>query len=89
MVGTEEKNRLSEPKILNAEDLCCNESITNPTADGGVGADTQWDKNFCDVVRGILLVVEDHDRSMDALKSAIEQCYSGRATARVVYTESP
>ncbi|MCA9260249.1 MAG: alpha amylase C-terminal domain-containing protein [Planctomycetales bacterium] len=75
-------------KITIAEDLQNNEWLTKSPGEGGAGFHSQWDARFVHPVRALLTAVNDEDRSVLALKHALESNYSGDAFRRVVYTES-
>jgi 1,4-alpha-glucan branching enzyme len=75
-------------KITIAEDMQRNEWVTQPTAEGGAGFDTQWDAGFVHPVREALTVPDDRDRNLAAVKAAIELKYNGDAFHRLIYTES-
>jgi 1,4-alpha-glucan branching enzyme len=75
-------------KVMIAEDLQGNEWITKTTAAGGAGFDTQWDARFFHPVGRNLVEPDDARRSMAEIRDAITAGYSGRALARVIYTES-
>lgn len=75
-------------KIQIAEDLRDNSAITNSTASGSAGFDSQWDASFYHRVAGTVLAQNDQDRSMNSVKEAIQHNYNGQATQRIIYTES-
>jgi 1,4-alpha-glucan branching enzyme len=75
-------------KIMIAEDLQSNPSITRPTHLGGAGFDAQWTPAFVHPVREVLEASEDNQRNMFAIRNAIEHNYNGDRFQRVIYTES-
>ena len=75
-------------KITIAEDMQKNPSLTQRTAEGGAGFDSQWDAGFVHPVREALTAARDEDRNLWAVKEAIERKYNNAALQRVVYTES-
>jgi 1,4-alpha-glucan branching enzyme len=78
-------------KISIAEDFGAGDSITNDaTSDtsGGGGFDAQWAGEFVHPVRQAVIESNDANRDMNAVKNAIYQQFSGRRTARIIYTES-
>ncbi len=75
-------------KITIAEDLRTNAAITECESYGGANFSSQWDEAFVHPVREVIQTVEDADRDMETLKSAIEHRYNADAFERVVYTES-
>jgi 1,4-alpha-glucan branching enzyme len=79
----------SQPwKFSIAEDLGSNEWISKPTGAGGAGFDSQWDARFFWPIRNAVIVPNDADRSMWAVRDAIAASYNGQALQRVIYTES-
>ncbi|MCA9152135.1 MAG: alpha amylase C-terminal domain-containing protein [Planctomycetales bacterium] len=74
--------------ITIAEDLRNNEWLTKDDGAGGAGFHTQWDANFVHPVRAAVSVIEDGDRSMQAIAHALTCRYNGDAFQRVVYSES-
>ena len=75
-------------KITIAEDLRGNPAITETTANGGEGFDTQWDGSFVYPIREALTTPQDADRDMQAVAGALTQLYNDNAFRRVIYTES-
>ncbi|KAA3610914.1 MAG: DUF3459 domain-containing protein [Planctomycetota bacterium] len=75
-------------KISIAEDLWSNEWITKDTGVGGAGFDSQWDSDFVHPVRNEIVIPDDNNRNMYALRDAIYHYYNGDAFQRVIYTES-
>lgn len=64
--------RKTQPqKIMIAEDLFNTALVTQPTAQGGLGFNSQWDNDLCAVVRKTV-VGEDKDRNLSLLKTIIE-----------------
>ena len=77
------------PNILMiSEDLQGDAAITLGTQDGGAGFNAQWDKNFVHPVRSFLLEVDDADRDLSALESALLSEYNGKPFSRIVYTNT-
>jgi 1,4-alpha-glucan branching enzyme len=70
-----------------AEDFRDDDRITAAQAGGGLGFDTQWDGDFFHPVDDAIITALDSSRSMPAIAAALQHRLSGRATARVVYTE--
>jgi 1,4-alpha-glucan branching enzyme len=85
-----EEKRASQPwKILIAEDLQNDDSITRHALEGGVGLDAQWDNWFLGRVRDAMLAPDDEERAVAPLVEAISQSYSSAGPfQRVIYTES-
>ncbi|WP_338864601.1 alpha-amylase family glycosyl hydrolase [Myxococcus stipitatus] len=78
-------------KISIAEDFGGGDSITNDaTSDfaGGAGFDAQWSAEFVHPIRAAAIEQNDANRNMFAVRDAITQRFSGRAHARVIYSES-
>ena len=75
-------------KMVTAEDLQSNPWVTKPTAQGGAGADNQWDPNFFHPVDAALTASSDQDIDIGAVAGAITANYNGDATQRVVYIKS-
>ncbi|GAB3921217.1 alpha-amylase family glycosyl hydrolase [Mucilaginibacter myungsuensis] len=75
-------------KLTIAEDLHGLDSITNGTADGGLGFGAQWDGDFVHPVRYALIAPDDNERDMHSLEASLMRQYSGNPFHRVVYTES-
>ena len=75
-------------KLHVAEDLRGNPWIVRAPGLGGAGFDTQWDSEFVHPMRRAAIERDDWQRSMDAVRRAIEFRYEGDAFKRVIYTES-
>jgi 1,4-alpha-glucan branching enzyme len=75
-------------KIVAAEDMQGNDWITRPVTDGGAGFPTQWDPDFVRQLRQAAITPDDASRDISAVAGALARQYSGRALARVIYTES-
>lgn len=86
-----ELNATQPWKISIAEDLGGGDAITNDaTSDtsGGAGFDSQWAGEFVHPIRAAVITMNDGDRDMNSVRNAITHRYSGRHTARVIYSES-
>ncbi len=70
-----------------AEDMQQDPRIS-ATSDDGAAFHAQWDGAFVHPVRQIVIASDDQDRSIAALKVALEARYNDDAFQRVVYTES-
>jgi 1,4-alpha-glucan branching enzyme len=78
-----------QPWFLNiAEDLRNNDMITTPTPENGAGFDSQWDAGFVHPIRAAIIAVEDEQRDMGAVATALQSQYSGDVFQRIIYTES-
>jgi 1,4-alpha-glucan branching enzyme len=75
-------------KLTIAEDMQDNDWLTRSTGTGGAGFDGQWDPDFVRRLRDVLAQPDDSSRDMAAVAGLISRRYSGRASARVIYTES-
>ncbi len=75
-------------KISIAEDLQNDPWLTQSTAAGGAGFDSQWDAGFVHPIREAVITGSDASRNMWAVKDALTHYYNGVATQRVIYTES-
>lgn len=69
-----------------AEDLHSHARMTSRGDDGG-GFASQWDAQFVHPIRRNVIAMNDEDRSMDEIVSAITHTY-GDTYDRVIYTES-
>jgi 1,4-alpha-glucan branching enzyme len=78
---------LPSPKLQIAEDLQTFDGVTQTTAKGGIGFDTQWDAAFFHPVDDNIINATDSARSMTAIQGAIAHAYNGAPTQRVIYTE--
>jgi 1,4-alpha-glucan branching enzyme len=74
--------------ITIAEDLRNNPWIVKPPEASGAGFHSQWDANFVHPVREAVILTQDEQRSMEAVRHAISFGYEGDAFRRVVYSES-
>ncbi|WP_437224068.1 alpha-amylase family glycosyl hydrolase [Planctomicrobium sp. SH661] len=75
-------------KIVIAEDLQNDPSLTQPAEQGGASFHTQWDAQFVHPVRDVLTNPTDEGRSLEAVKHSLSAGYNGDPFQRVVYTES-
>jgi 1,4-alpha-glucan branching enzyme len=71
-----------------AEDLRGNAALIRPTGEGGAGFDSQWDERFVHPIRQAIIPVNDADRDMIAVVTAVVSTYGGDVFDRVIYTES-
>jgi 1,4-alpha-glucan branching enzyme len=85
----EEKRKSSPWKLLIAEDLQNDDTLTRDALSGGVGLDAQWDNWFSGRVRNAMFAFEDNERNPQQVAEAISKSYnSSGAFQRVNYTES-
>lgn len=75
-------------KLLIAEDMQSQNSITRPIAEGGIGFDTQWDANFVHPVRNVLQQSHDEDRCLQSIMDALAYTYEDDVFKRVIFCES-
>ena len=71
--------------LIIAEDLQQNPLVTTATSAGGLGFDAQWAAGFVHPVRAALESVDDENRDLASVVSALA---TSRPFGRVVYTES-
>jgi 1,4-alpha-glucan branching enzyme len=74
--------------LIVAEDVGCNEYLTKPESEGGAGFLTQWEVDFPHVLRSALSTVEDKDRNLTGICSALTRRYNNDSFQRVVYSDS-
>ena len=74
-------------KLIVAEDMRQNALVTQTTAHGGLGFDSQWDDQFFHKVNAAIVTPNDECRDMRSVASAISNNF-GNAWQRVIYTES-
>ncbi len=86
-VNGEVRKRFPE-RILIAEDLKNNFSVTRPIEEDGAGFHTQWDANFVFPIRDQLNKADDAWRSVERVKDSLLFNYNGDVFQRVIYTES-
>ncbi|MGH7129749.1 MAG: alpha-amylase family glycosyl hydrolase, partial [Planctomycetaceae bacterium] len=72
-------------RISIAEDLQNEPGLTH---DDGAAFDAQWDAKFVHPIRHAIITHRDEDRSMHAVREALEHRYNGDVFERVIYTES-
>ena len=75
-------------RISIAEDLQNNRWLTKDVGAGGAGFGSQWDANFVHTIRQAVIAVEDGQRSLIAIRNAIQYRYNDNAFDRVIYSES-
>jgi 1,4-alpha-glucan branching enzyme len=75
-------------KIMIAEDLQGDASITAPVEAGGLGFDAQWDDNFCGKVRWAATAASDNQRNLADLADAIANMNGDSAFRSIPYSEN-
>jgi 1,4-alpha-glucan branching enzyme len=75
-------------RITIAEDMQNNEWLTKDVGAGGAGFGSQWDANFVHPIRQAVITPDDSQRSLIAIRDALEKRYDDNAFDRVVYSES-
>ncbi len=75
-------------KITIAEDLQNNKWITKDIGAGGAGFGCQWDPMFVHPIRRAVITTLDEQRSLAAVRDAINYRYNDDAFDRVIYSES-
>lgn len=86
-INSEIKSRYPQ-KFTIAEDLHTLNAITAPVEDGGLGYSSQWDAQFVNPIRHVIISMNDEDRDINAVAGAILHTYNNSAFQRVIYTES-
>ncbi len=75
-------------KILIAEDMQRDATVTLPSSEGGLGFHSQWDAGFVHPVRAALEAPHDQDRDVYAVAHAVLGHAVSAPHERVIYTES-
>ncbi|MFD2034978.1 alpha-amylase family glycosyl hydrolase [Belliella marina] len=75
-------------KILIAEDLKFDAAVTARLDQGGLGFDSQWGIGFSQVLRQVLTVGKDADRSIHAVEELLLGKFNDDVFEKVIYTES-
>ena len=75
-------------KVIIAEDLQADALVTQTTDKGGAGFHAQWCAGFVHPVRHHLIVPNDNERDMSAIRDAVAFTFNGDAFERIIYTES-
>jgi 1,4-alpha-glucan branching enzyme len=75
-------------KIMIAEDLQGDASITAPVETGGLGFNAQWDDNFCGKLRSAATAASDSQRNVGDLAAAIAAMNGGSAFQSILYSEN-
>ncbi len=75
-------------KIMIAEDLQGDGSITAPLSEGGYGFNAQWDDNFCGKLRWAATAPMDNQRNIGDLAGAIAGMNGGNAFKSILYSEN-
>lgn len=85
-----EDKRSSQPwKVLIAEDLQNDSTVTQDALFGGIGLDGQWDNWFSGRLRQMMFAADDAQRGPGDVATAIVKSYNNAAAfQRVIYLES-
>ena len=75
-------------RITIAEDLQNNNWLTKEVGAGGAGFGAQWDANFVHPIRQAVITPQDEQRSLVAIRDALQYRYNDDAFDRVIYSES-
>ena len=75
-------------RITIAEDLQNDKGLTREVGAGGVGFGAQWDANFVHPIRQAVITPQDEQRSLAAIRDALDYRYNDDAFERVIYSES-
>jgi 1,4-alpha-glucan branching enzyme len=80
--------KIKPSAIVIGEDVSGNEYITKDTGAGGAGFTAQWEVNFPRMIRDVLDAVDDSNRSLTYVGSALSRYYNADAYQRVIYSDS-
>jgi 1,4-alpha-glucan branching enzyme len=87
-IGEQKRSQFPQ-KILIAEDLQNDTSVTQDALFGGIGLDTQWDNWFLGRLQNMMFATDDASRGIDDVADAVNKSYnSAGAFQRVIYIES-
>jgi 1,4-alpha-glucan branching enzyme len=75
-------------KIMIAEDLQGDDSITAPVSSGGYGFNAQWDNNFCGKLRWAASAPMDNQRTVSDLAGTVAAMDGQNAFRSIIYTEN-
>ncbi|WP_228386767.1 alpha-amylase family glycosyl hydrolase [Ornithinicoccus halotolerans] len=75
-------------KLLIAEDMQGDPTVTRPSGEGGLGFHSQWDAGFVHPVRAALETPDDEHRDLSAVARAVTGHGLSAPHERVIYTES-
>lgn len=75
-------------KIMIAEDLQSDASITAPVDAGGYGFNAQWDDNFCGKLRWAATAPSDNQRNIADLGGALASMNGANAFQSILYDEN-
>ena len=75
-------------KLTVAEDLQSSGDVTLQSGPIGLEFNSQWDDTMVNALREIISRVDDSDRDLTPVKSALEKKMSGDVFGRVIYTEN-
>jgi 1,4-alpha-glucan branching enzyme len=75
-------------KIMIAEDLQSDASITASLSSGGYGFNAQWDDNFCGKLRWAAIAPRDDQRNIADLAAAIAAMNGSNAFQSILYDEN-
>ncbi|WP_169747129.1 alpha-amylase family glycosyl hydrolase [Edaphobacter aggregans] len=75
-------------KITIAEDLQSSGDVTLQSGPIGLEFNSQWDDTMVNVLRNVVSKVNDSERDLRAVKSALEKKMAGDVFTRVIYTEN-
>jgi 1,4-alpha-glucan branching enzyme len=85
----EDKRSSQAWKILIAEDLQNDTSVTEDALFAGVGLDAQWDNWFLGRLRQMMFASDDADRGIADVAAAIAESYNNAGSfQRIIYLES-
>lgn len=86
-MNSELKN-INPSSFIVAEDSSSDEFITKPMENEGAGFEAQWDGEYSSAIRGVVEPLNDDDRNISGLISALTKNFNGNAMQRIIYTDS-
>ncbi|HVC35850.1 MAG TPA: alpha-amylase family glycosyl hydrolase [Candidatus Dormibacteraeota bacterium] len=80
--------KIKPEAIMIAEDVSGNEYMTKPQAEGGAGFSAQWEVNFPHLLRNAIDALDDANRDLNSINSALLGQYNGDVFQRIIYCDS-
>jgi len=75
-------------KVLIAEDLKTDASVTAPVDEGGLGFHCQWGNGFAHTIKEILIEQEDANRKFQSLLDVLFRKFNNDVFQKVIFSES-
>ncbi|MCH7408189.1 alpha-amylase family glycosyl hydrolase [Belliella sp. DSM 111904] len=75
-------------KVLIAEDLKSDATVTEKLENGGLGFDCQWGVGFSHILRDVLKISNDEDRNLQTVENLLFSKFNNDIYQKVIYTES-